>query len=292
MICLENILKISLQYVLKMSWRFLEDVLKTFWKRLEDVWKLLEDVLKTSSKRLKDVFARSLEDVFENVWKKSWQDVLKTSWKRLEDVLKTYGQDEYIGLDQDVLKTSSEEVRLRRAYSSWRRPRRTKTKDVFKTYSRRFHQDECLLGDNRKVPKSFQSQGYLGNSNNKTNLVKYLYQKWRETLPNVLASSQTIDLANLDGATDKVVQQTKVVKELIFVATTKKLTQKCLRMYIKFLCNNIRLKRVIIVSRDTDAVVISLYQNGTNLTFSDTIWFKTDIGDNQKYIPIQILASE
>ena len=38
------------------------------------------------------------------------QDVLKTSWRcledifvrRLEEVLKTYEQDEYIGLDQDV----------------------------------------------------------------------------------------------------------------------------------------------------------------------------------------------
>ena len=35
------------------------------------------------------------------------EDVLKMSWRRFEDVLKTYDQDEYIGLDQDVLKTSS-----------------------------------------------------------------------------------------------------------------------------------------------------------------------------------------
>ena len=31
------------------------------------------------------------------------------SWKLLEDVLKTYGLDKYIGLDQDVLQTSSED---------------------------------------------------------------------------------------------------------------------------------------------------------------------------------------
>ena len=97
MVCLENVLKISLQVFLK-----------TFWRRLEDV--------------------------------------LKTSWRRLEDVLKIYGQDEYIGIDQDVLKTSSEDVRLRRTYSSW--PRRLE--DVFwrrrrKTSSRRLHEDECLL---------------------------------------------------------------------------------------------------------------------------------------------------
>ena len=49
---------------------------------------------------------------------------------RLEEVLKTYDQDEYIGHDQDVLKTLSKDVWLRWIYSS----------------SRRLHQDECLLG--------------------------------------------------------------------------------------------------------------------------------------------------
>ena len=116
MIRLENVLKISLQDVLKTSSKRLEDGLKMSWRRssrrLEDVLKsFLQDVLKTSWKRFEDVLARRLEDV------------LKTTWKRLEDVLKTYGQEEYIGLDQDVLKTSSEGTRLRWTYSSWwRRP--------------------------------------------------------------------------------------------------------------------------------------------------------------------------
>ena len=76
---------------------FLQDVLKTFWRRLENV------------------LARRLKDI------------LKTSWKRLEGVLKMYDQDEYIGLDQDVLKTSSEDVWV----WSWRRLLKMKTKDVF-----------------------------------------------------------------------------------------------------------------------------------------------------------------
>ena len=91
----------------------------------------LENILKISCKRswrrLEDVLARRLEDVL----------------KRLEDLLKTYSQDEYIGFDQDVLKTSSEDVRLRRTYSSWSR----RLEDVFwrrrrKTSSRRLHQDD------------------------------------------------------------------------------------------------------------------------------------------------------
>ena len=107
-------------------------------------------VLKTSWRCLEDVFARRLEDVL----KTSWRRLGKTSWKRLEDVLKTYGQDEYIGLDQDVLKTSSDDVWLRQIYSSWsrrlnlfwRRLLKTKTKDVLKTSSRCLHQDVCLVG--------------------------------------------------------------------------------------------------------------------------------------------------
>ena len=48
-----------------------------------------------SWKRLEDIFARRLEDV------------LKMSWRHLENV-KTYGQDEYIGLDQDASEDEDE----------------------------------------------------------------------------------------------------------------------------------------------------------------------------------------
>ena len=127
MVRLENVLKISLQDFLKMSWRHLEDVFDTSIRRLEDAlkrsWRHLEDGLKTSSKSLKDVLKTS--------WNRL-EDVLKMSWKRLEDVLKTYSQDKYIGLHQDVLKTSSEDIRLRWTYSPWsRRLLKTKTKDGF-----------------------------------------------------------------------------------------------------------------------------------------------------------------
>ena len=69
-------------------------------------WRRLQNVLKTSWRCLEDVFAR-----------------------RLEDVLKTYDQDDYVGLDQDVLKTSSEDVWVRRIFSSWSR----RLEDVLKT---------------------------------------------------------------------------------------------------------------------------------------------------------------
>ena len=122
---LKTSLKRSLQNVLNMSWRFLEDV---FARRLEDF-------LKTSWRQLGKRSWRCYEDVLKMFWRR----LCKMSWKRLEefwqDVLKTYDQDECIGLDQDILKTS---WRLRRTYSSWSiRLLKTKTKDIFKTSSSR-----------------------------------------------------------------------------------------------------------------------------------------------------------
>ena len=102
-----------------MPWRRLQYALKTFWNCLEEVFpRRLEDVLKsswrrlgkTSSRCLEDIFARSLEDVL----KISWRCLGTTSWKRLENVMKMYDQDEYIGLDQNVLKTFSEDEDERR----------------------------------------------------------------------------------------------------------------------------------------------------------------------------------
>ena len=81
-----------------MSWRCLEDVfarrledvLKTFWRHLGMLsWRRLENVLKTSWRCLEDVFARRLEDVL----KMSWRHLGKTSWRRL---LKTKTKDVFI----------------------------------------------------------------------------------------------------------------------------------------------------------------------------------------------------
>ena len=109
MVCLENVLKISLQDVLKMSWRHLEDVFKTSWWRLEDV--------------------------------------LKTSWKRLEDALKIYGQEKYIGLHQDVFWRRKAKVNIFFLIkTSWRLLEDVFWRRRRKTSSRRLHQGECLLG--------------------------------------------------------------------------------------------------------------------------------------------------
>ena len=100
--------------------------------------------------RLENILKISLQDVLKMSWRRL-EGALNRSWRRLEDVLKTYDQNKYNWSWpkrlKDVLKSSFEEVRLRRTYSSWwRHP-----DDVFwrrrrKTSSGRLHQNKCLLG--------------------------------------------------------------------------------------------------------------------------------------------------
>ena len=76
---------------------------------------------------------------------------------------------------------------------------------------------------------SFQS--YLGNSNNKTNLIKYLFQKCRETL------------ATLDDATDRLTSQSSERSDCDHEVADAKMVA-----YIKFFCDSSCLNRVVIVS--------------------------------------------
>ena len=106
-------------HVSKTSWKRVHINSLTWWYVFKTSWRHL---CKTSWIRFEDVLARRLEDV------------LKMSWKRCKDVLKTCDQDEYIFLDQGILKTSSEDVwqkqysRLDRDVfnSSWKRLLKTR----------------------------------------------------------------------------------------------------------------------------------------------------------------------
>ena len=76
-------------------------------------------------------------------------------------------------------------------------------------------------------------------------------------MPSVLTSSQTIDLTRLEVATDRVTSQ-RSKKKRDFYCNHEEADTKMFA-YIKFTWDTVRLKRVIIVSSDTDVVVISLY---------------------------------
>ena len=165
MIHLENVLKTSFQDVLKMSWRRLGEAfrkslrgfcktsrgrLKTSWRCLgKTPWRCLEDVLKTSPELLQIVLKMSWRRLCKTFWRHLWNDLkttwrrmakmkifalIKTFWKRLQEIFWRRMAKTNIRLDRDVLKTSSEKEDERRLLKK-------KTKEVFKTSSRRLHLD-------------------------------------------------------------------------------------------------------------------------------------------------------
>ena len=72
----------------------------------------------------------------------------------------------------------------------------------------------------------------------------------------ILNSSQTIYLSNLDGAADRVTSQSS--ERIDFYCDHEEADTKMFA-YIKFLCDNIRLNRIITVSPDTDVTVTFLH---------------------------------
>ena len=87
------------------SLRRLQDVFKTFWRPLRDVFK-------TSSRRLAKACSRHLQGVFKTFWRplqdvlqKRVQDIFKTSSRHFEDLFKTSWR-----LLQDVLQRCLQDV--------------------------------------------------------------------------------------------------------------------------------------------------------------------------------------
>ena len=121
MICTENVLKVSLQDVLKMPWR---RFCKTSRRRFEDVWKMswrrLEYVFKTPWRRLAKTSSRRFEDIF------------KTSWRRLEDVWPRRIYWPWARRLEDVFWRRRTKVNIFVLIKTpWRSILKTKAKDVF-----------------------------------------------------------------------------------------------------------------------------------------------------------------
>ena len=89
---------------------------------------------------------------------------------------------------------------------------------------------------------------------------KFYFETWKS----VLGSS--ILHYYLGSAVDRVISQSS---EKIGFYCDHEDTDLKMVACIKFLCDNIHLNRVIIVSPDSGVVVIRFYQSVTNLTFLD-----------------------
>ena len=81
----------------------------------------------------------------------------------------------------------------------------------------------------------------------------------------------------------QIVQQAKAV--IKFCCDDEEADTKMF-LYVKFLCDKIRVSRATIVS--PDMLRWYLYDSVPNLTFLDAIWFKIGAEDDQRYIHLYI----
>ena len=100
----------------------------------------------------------------------SWRRFYKRFLRRIGNVFKTYDQDKHVDLDQDVLKTSSEDVWLRRIYSSW---------------------SKCLE-DVKKMPSEDEDEGHL------QDIINTSSSKW------MFAGSGLVKKADYNAKTSKI----------------------------------------------------------------------------------------
>ena len=81
---------VPLENVLNLSWKRLEDFLKTCWQEHFNLMRHLENVLKMSWRHLYKKFWRRFGKVLKTSWRRMTKAnmfvLIKTSWKRLEDV--------------------------------------------------------------------------------------------------------------------------------------------------------------------------------------------------------------
>ena len=109
-----EIMKYMKSEIAQQTFLVFQDVFKTCWRRVEDVFKAY----------LQYVFVKRLQNVFKTSYKTSCNYVLKTSSRRLHDALE----------DKKMLHSR-------------------RLEDVLKTSSVRLHQEECLLGVSLKGKK-------------------------------------------------------------------------------------------------------------------------------------------
>ena len=122
---------------------------------------------------------------------------------------------------------------------------------------------------------------------NKTNLIKYTFGKWKSSLPVKLTEGQTVYLANTDGTTTEV--KINSVTNIDLLSNREEAESKIL-VYCKYMLRY-SLRRLVLSSPDTDVLVICCFHISCCLTSLPEFWFKTGVGQKQRYIPVHNITA-
>ena len=139
--------------------------------------------------------------------------------------------------------------------------------------------------DSQKLPSKFQV--FLTNSNNKINLISYIFSKWKVEIPRSLFRNQRIFLFNLDGSCDELGEGSSFTHEW---SCDHEEADSGMFVISHYLYKHFRLDRMIISSPDTDVAVISCFHFVVNFDSLGELWFKTGVAEKKRYIAIHETA--
>jgi len=133
----------------------------------------------------------------------------------------------------------------------------------------------AICNDNQKLPTGFQQ--FLKNSKNKSNLITYLFDKWIDSFPQKLDDSQVIYFAKPNGTTIRIQQTSN--EQLEWHCDHDEADSKMF-VYCKLL-TEYNLSRIVVVSPDTDVLVLCCYHYICCLNNLPELWFKTGVSSKK-----------
>ena len=139
--------------------------------------------------------------------------------------------------------------------------------------------------DTQRLPSNISL--FLKSQKNKENLVNYIFESWKNSLPLTLTDYQTMILCHLDGTSLKIQQQSTT--QLDWTCDNEEADSKMF-VYVDYIAKTEDLQRIIIHSPDTDVAIIACYHFCSSLNISE-LWLKAGVGHTKRYIPIHDITN-
>ena len=136
------------------------------------------------------------------------------------------------------------------------------------------------------LPSDFKD--YLSNSKNKSDFVTFFLDFMINNAPKYMKESQEFFIGKIDGTTWEVTATES--SEIVELACDREEADSRMFVYAAYLCNNQNLNRLIILSPDTDVIIIAFYYYYNSINAISKHWFITGNGYNKRFIPIHSIA--
>jgi len=141
-------------------------------------------------------------------------------------------------------------------------------------------QEVKILRHDQKLPKLHD---FLQNKKNKSNLIEWLFNYWKENFQSKLIAGQNIVLCQNDGSATTITPDSS---QMIPFQCDHEEEDSKMFVYIHHLSLERDITRIIIKSPDTDVAVIACHQFASSFQHVQEMLFKTGTGQHRRYVPI------